>query len=306
VTTRPRRRAPGTATSRSRPPASPTLPAQARGLTRAGFPLAPPGGGASSSATSITAARSPAEETSAGDADATTTDTAAAVTAAASSSCGPMATAVSRGASPVAVALTAASEALDERLLVVTDAPDLSALTVTREGRSAPPCEQKNTRMSTSPSKSRVHRGSATHLRLEKPCFPFLEGSGGTAVAPASASAALASSSTDNLVAGAPRPPQALTSPPPPRPVVTKAEDSTSRGRPPSHSSFDDGPADVPRAESPCCLRSRYSSLYCSRCSHRRSLLSLACATRSCSHHCAARAADRARLARSPSADENF
>jgi hypothetical protein len=67
--------------------------------------------------------------------------------------------------------------------------------------------------MSTSPSKSRAHGGSAAHLKLEKPRFIFLEGLGGAAVAPAGAavafagaSAALAGSSTDNTEAGASTP----------------------------------------------------------------------------------------------------
>jgi hypothetical protein len=62
----------------------------------------------------------------------------------------------------------------------------------------------------------------------------------------------------------------------------------------PSSSSSDDDLAGVPGGESPCCSRSRYSSLYCSRHSRRLSLLSFARAARSCSLRCAARVADRA------------
>jgi hypothetical protein len=67
--------------------------------------------------------------------------------------------------------------------------------------------------VSTGPSKSSTHGGSAAHLKLEKPRFLFLEGSGGAAVVPAGAavaladaSAVLADSSTDDPVAGATAP----------------------------------------------------------------------------------------------------
>jgi hypothetical protein len=67
--------------------------------------------------------------TSAGDAGTT-----AAVAATASSCCGPKATAVSSGDSPVTAVLAAASGALNERCLVITGAPDLSALAGARAG----------------------------------------------------------------------------------------------------------------------------------------------------------------------------
>jgi hypothetical protein len=91
------------------------------------------------------------------------------------------------------------------------------------------PVNEKNTRMSTSPSKSRAHRGSVAHLKLEKPRFLFLEGSGGATVAPTSAVVALAGSSTDNPVAGASAPTTGTNS------TATSAArgdggDSTSRG----------------------------------------------------------------------------
>jgi hypothetical protein len=55
--------------------------------------------------------------------------------AAATSSCyGPVATAVSCGGSPIATALAAARGALDERRLVITGTPDLSALAIARAG----------------------------------------------------------------------------------------------------------------------------------------------------------------------------
>jgi hypothetical protein len=70
--------------------------------------------------------------TSDGDADATAV---AAATAAAVSSCyDPVATAVPRGGSPVTAVLAAARGTLNERRLVVTGAPDLSALASARAG----------------------------------------------------------------------------------------------------------------------------------------------------------------------------
>jgi hypothetical protein len=55
-----------------------------------------------------------------------------------------------------------------------------------------PPCERRNIKLSSSPSKSGAPGESATYLKLEKPCFLFLEGSGGAATAPVVAAAALA------------------------------------------------------------------------------------------------------------------
>jgi hypothetical protein len=154
-------------------------------------------------ATSTTAAQSPAVGASAGDADITAVAAAVAVAAATTSCCGSVATVVPRGGSPVILALPAACGALDEHRLVGTSASDLSALAGARAGRSASPCERENTRMSTSPSKPRAHKGSAAHLKLEKPRFLFPEGSGSAAVVPADAAVALAGSSTDGLVVGA-------------------------------------------------------------------------------------------------------
>jgi hypothetical protein len=50
------------------------------------------------------------------------------------SCCDPVAAAVPRGGSPVTAALPVARGALDERRLVGTDAPDLSALAGARAG----------------------------------------------------------------------------------------------------------------------------------------------------------------------------
>jgi hypothetical protein len=81
-----------------------------------------------------TTAWSPAAGTSAGDADATTVAAVAAATAAVSSCCGPVATAVSRDGSLITAVLAVARGALSERCLVVTGAPDLSALAGARAG----------------------------------------------------------------------------------------------------------------------------------------------------------------------------
>jgi hypothetical protein len=162
------------------------------------------------------------------------------------------------------------------------------------------PCEREHTRLSTSPSKSRAHRGSATHLKLEKPRFIFLEGSGGTAVVPAGAtvaltgaSAALAGSSTDDPAAGASAPATGACS-------TARGDGGRgfhfSGGGPSlsTSSSFDNEFAGVPGGESPCCSPSRYSSLCCSRRSHLLILLSFARAARSCSRRCEAWVATRA------------
>jgi hypothetical protein len=64
--------------------------------------------------------------------------------------------------------------------------------------------------------------------------------------------------------------------------------------RPPSlssSSSFDDEFVGASRGESPCCSRSQYSSLYCSKRSHRLSSFSFSRAARSYSHRCVARVA---------------
>jgi hypothetical protein len=62
-----------------------------------------------------------------------------------------------------------------------------------------------------------------------------------------------------------------------------------------SSSSSDCEYSEVIRGESPCCSRSRNSSLLCSRCSRRRILFSFLRAARSCSRRYAARTLARAR-----------
>jgi hypothetical protein len=111
---------------------------------------------------------------------------------------------------PDAATLSTARGTLDERHLVGTNASDLITLASARAGTIGVTLRTGNTMMSIDPSKSRTHGGNAAHLKLEKPRFLFLEGSGGTAVAPGGAamaltgaSTALAGSSTDNPAAGA-------------------------------------------------------------------------------------------------------
>jgi hypothetical protein len=76
-----------------------------------------------------------------------------------------------------------------------------------------PPCERRNAKLSSSSSKSEAPGDNTTYLKLEKPCFLFLEASGGAPTAPvaanavlADASAACAASSTDRPAAGASAP----------------------------------------------------------------------------------------------------
>jgi hypothetical protein len=167
-------------------------------------------GGASSSRTSTTATRSLVVGESAGDADVAAA-IAVVATAAATAPCySPVAIVVPRGGSPVAAALAAAHGALYERRLVSTAASDLSTLAGARAGTVGVTLRTRNTRVSIDPSKSRTHGGKTAHLKLEKPHFLFLEGSGGaavalasTAVAPTGASAALASSSAKDPATGA-------------------------------------------------------------------------------------------------------
>jgi hypothetical protein len=142
----------------------------------------------------------------------------------------------------------------------------------------APPCERRNTRLSSSPSKSGAPGDRATHLKLEKPRFLFLEGSGGTATTPVVATAALAdapaalagasvahvASSTDFPVPGASAPAAGTCS-------LTASAALGDRGGgfhlcrsplppPPPPTNSPESPGG-----SPCCSRGRYSSLSCSR-----------------------------------------
>jgi hypothetical protein len=278
---------------------------------RASSPIGPTRGcGASSSGTSTTATRSPAVGASTSDANVAAVAAAVATAAAANSCCGPVATTMPRGRSPVAAALPAALGALDKRRLIGTDVSDLRALAGAKVGTIGVTLRTRKHKNERQPLKLRTHGGSAAHLKLEKPHFLFLEGSGVAAVTPADAAVVLAGapavlvgSSNDGPVAGASAPAMGTCS--------TYGQWRRRRGIPPlrgarppslssssSSSSFDDDDnefAGIPGKESPCCSRSRYSSLCCSWHSRRLILLSFSRATHSCSRRCAVRAATRAR-----------
>jgi hypothetical protein len=115
-----------------------------------------------------------------------------------------------------------------------------------RDGRCYP--ANRNTRSSSSPSKPGTPGENAAYLKLEKPRFLFLEGSGAVAAMPVAATTALAdapvalaspsavraASSTNRPVAGTSAP---LAPVPPLRPSATGVGDSTSRGEPAPHRS---------------------------------------------------------------------
>jgi hypothetical protein len=157
---------------------------------------------------------------------------------------------------------------------------------------------KENERGSDCPSKSKGREERRCSPKLENPRFLFLEGWGGTSAAPAGASVAPTGASTINPAVGA----STLT------PGINSTAAPSARGdgdagshisevvRSPSFSSSssDDEFAGAGGGESPCCSCSRYSSLYCSRCSRRLSFFSFTRAARSCSRRCAARPAARA------------
>jgi hypothetical protein len=171
-----------------------------------------------------------------------------------------------------------------------------------------PPCERRNIKLSSSPSKSGAPGENVPYLKLEKPRFLFLEGSGGAATTPVATAVALAGASATRAASSTNRPAASASTP---AAGACSFATSTTLGDggggshlsagahppslSPSSSSSDDEFSRVAGGESPCCSCSRYSSLSCSRCSRRRILLSFLRASRSCSHRCAARAAARAR-----------
>jgi hypothetical protein len=168
--------------------------------------------------------------------------------------------------------------------------------------------------MNTSPSKSGVHWEVATYLRVEKPRFLFLEGSGGTAglpvvaaVAPAGVPAVLTGASAMRAASSTDRPAADILAP---AAGTCSTAASAARGDggerfhlsgaacPPSlssSSSSSDEFSGVAGGESPCCSRSRYSSLSRSQRSRRRIPFSFLRAARSCSRCYAARVAALAR-----------
>jgi hypothetical protein len=173
-----------------------------------------------------------------------------------------------RRGSLVAAALSAARCALDERRLVGTDASDLSALAGARAGTVSATL-RTHTKLSSSPSKSGAPGENAAYLKLEKPRFLFLEGSGGTprrlspppprSPTPPWCSPALLQCVRPPLLTARrqapPRPPRAPTPPPPLRPLAAGAEDSTSRGGRPPRSPL---PPPRPTTSSPGSLGERF------------------------------------------------
>jgi hypothetical protein len=177
--TRPRRRASYAAASRSRPPASPIPPPQARGASAGQFSHWPhPGGGASSSGISTTGAWSPAVGTGAcGTTNAVVA--AAVVTAAAAASCrDPTATAAPRSGLLIAAALFAACGALDERRLMGTDASDLSALAGARAGTVSATLRTQKHRTELQPLKTKGARGECRLPQAREAPLPFPRGFG--------------------------------------------------------------------------------------------------------------------------------
>jgi hypothetical protein len=230
--------------------------------------------------------------------------------------CGSVVAATLRGGSLVAAAMLPVTlGALDERRLVGTDASVLSTLAGARgeDGRHHP-ANTKTKILGSDPSKTGASGGAATYLKVEKSRFLFLEGSADAVAAPVAATVALPDASAARAGAS-----MARAAPSMDRPVASASPPATGAcssatpaaigdggggthlsggARPPSlssSSSDDDEFSGVPGGESPYCSRSQYSSLRCSRRSRRRIFLSFLCAAHSCSRHCAARTAARAR-----------
>jgi hypothetical protein len=164
--------------------------------------------------------------------------------------------------------------------------------------------------MSTRPLEIKGTWGKYSLPQIGEALLPLSLGLGGTTVAPVSdavalagapaalagTSAALAGSSNDGPVAGASTPTMGAFSTAASAARGDRGEGfhlsgglAPCRSSPPTMSSL------ASQGESPCCSRSRYSSLSCSCRSRRWTLLSFARAAPSCSRRCAARAAVRAR-----------
>jgi hypothetical protein len=159
---------------------------------------------------STTTAWLPAVEAGTGGTVAAAVVAAVAATAATASYCNPVATAVPCGGSPVAAELPAACDALDECSFVGTDASSLSALVGARAGTVGATLRMKKHKVELQPLETGAPGEGTAYLKVEKPRFLFLKGSGGAAVAPivttvalAGASAARAASSTSRPAAGA-------------------------------------------------------------------------------------------------------
>jgi hypothetical protein len=122
---------------------------------------------------------------------------------------------------------------------------------------------------------------------------------GGTSATPSGASVVPAGTSSDSPAAGDSAPASGIDSTAAPAALGDGGAGShlseVVRSPSLSSSSFDDEFASAGGGESPWCSRSRYSSLCCSRRSHRLIFFSFMRAARSCSRCCAVRSAARAR-----------
>jgi hypothetical protein len=148
---------------------------QAWELTQVGFPMGPTEGwgiivGDVHHRRTVTRGMA-----SAGDAPATAV---AAATAAISSCCGLVATAVSHDGSPVAAALAAARGALDERRLVITGAPDLTALAGARARTIGVTLRTKKHKDEHRPLEIKGAQGKWCSPQVGEAPLLFLEGSG--------------------------------------------------------------------------------------------------------------------------------
>jgi hypothetical protein len=116
--------------------------------------------------------------------------------AAVATCCGSIAAAALRGGSPVAVAVIPVTlGALDERLLVGTDASDLRSLAGTRGGTVGATLRTQNGWIKLLPLKNGASGGAVTYLKVEKPHFLFFEGSTGGVAAAGVATVALPNAS---------------------------------------------------------------------------------------------------------------
>jgi hypothetical protein len=102
----------------------------------------------------------------------------------------PVASAAGRGGSPTTATLSSL-DALDERRLVGTDIPNLSTLAGVRSGMVGAALRTRRQEIELQPLETRTSGGATAYLKVEKPCFLFLEGSTGAVVAAAIATAAL-------------------------------------------------------------------------------------------------------------------
>jgi hypothetical protein len=173
--------------------------------------------------------------------------------------------------------LVAVRGALSERRSIVEDVLNFSALTGAVGDDRRPPDNERRGGVSSCPSKSRTCGKECYSPQTGEAPLPLPRGLGGTSTAPVGASAVPADTSADNPVAGGTAPSSGIDST-----AVPSARGDGGVGshlsevvRSPSlpSSSSDDEFANAGGGESPCCSRSRYSSLYCSRCSRRLILL---------------------------------